>query len=101
MRAAVLGAGALGGFVGGLLARAGGDVTLLARGPHLAAIQRQGLQVQSPEVGDFTVRVAATDDPAQVGPVDLLVLGVKSYDLEAALATASPLLGPQIGRAHV
>lgn len=95
MRIAVLGAGGLGGFFGGLLARSGADVTLLARGAHLAALRSDGLMVQSAAVGDFSVPVRATDDPAQIGPVDLLLVGVKSYDLEAALATAAPLLGPQ------
>jgi 2-dehydropantoate 2-reductase len=94
MRIAVLGAGGLGGVIGGLLARAGEDVTFVARGAHLEAIRRRGLTVKSPVVGELTVRVPATDDPAEVGPVELIVFGVKLYDLEAAAEQMRPMVGP-------
>ena len=95
MKIAILGAGGIGGYYGGLLAHSGQDVTFLARGAHLAAIRDRGLRVESVH-GDFEVRPAqATDDPAQVGPVDLLLVTVKSYDLEAAAEKAHALIGPQ------
>jgi 2-dehydropantoate 2-reductase len=95
MRIAILGAGGIGGYYGGLLARAGHDVTFIARGAHLAALQHGGLRVESVH-GDFIIETTrATDDPAQVGPVDLILVTVKSYDLEPAAEAARPLLGPQ------
>jgi 2-dehydropantoate 2-reductase len=94
MKIAILGAGGVGGYYGGLLARSGQEVTFLARGVHLAAMQSDGLRVESMH-GDFAVRPAqATDDPAEVGPVDLVLVTVKSYDLEAAAEAARPLVGP-------
>jgi len=95
VKIAILGAGGIGGYYGGLLTRSGNDVTFLARGAHLVAIRDHGLRVESAH-GDFEVRPAqATDDPAQIGPVDLVLVTVKSYDLEAAAETASALIGPQ------
>ncbi len=100
MRIAVMGAGAVGGYFGGRLAQAGEPVVLIARGEHLRAIQADGLRVRS-IAGDFTVRVPATDDPARVreliGPVDLVLFGVKSYDTAAAADALRPLLGPETG----
>ena len=93
MRIAVMGSGALGGFFGALLARAGHDVTFIARGAHLEAIRAGGLAVKSP-TGDFAVAGRATDDPRQVGPVDLVLVGVKTYDLDTAAAQLEPLIGP-------
>src|ERR671932_659855 len=93
MRIAVMGSGGVGGFFGGLLARAGEDVTFVARGAHLEAIRSRGLTVNSPVVGDFTVSAPATDDPGTIGSVDLVVVGVKTYDLEAAAGQARPLIG--------
>jgi 2-dehydropantoate 2-reductase len=91
---AVFGAGGIGGYYGALLARSGHHVTLIARGAHLVALQKRGLSVRSVH-GDFVVRsVLATDDPAQVGTVDLVLVAVKSYDLEAASRAARPLVGP-------
>jgi 2-dehydropantoate 2-reductase len=95
MRVAILGAGGVGGYFGGLLARSGQEVVLIARGRHLAALQQQGLSVQSIH-GDFQVKpVWATSNPAEVGPVDLVLVAVKSYDLEAAAQIALPLIGPE------
>ena len=94
MKIAILGSGGVGGYYGGLLARSGHDVTFLARGAHLAAIRDHGLRVESVH-GDFVVRPAkATDDPARAGPVDLVIVAVKSYDLEAVAGAAGPLVGP-------
>jgi 2-dehydropantoate 2-reductase len=94
MRIAVVGAGGTGGFFGGLLARAGEDVAFIARGAHLGAIRERGLTVKSRFVGDFTVKAHATDDPAEVGPVDLVLFCVKAYDTETAAARMPPLVGP-------
>jgi 2-dehydropantoate 2-reductase len=94
VKIAILGAGGVGGYYGGLLARSGQQVTFLARGAHLAAIQSDGLRVESVH-GDFVVRPAqATGDAAEVGLVDLVLVAVKSYDLEAAAKAARPLVGP-------
>ena len=93
MRIAVMGAGGVGGYFGGLLARAGNEVTLIARGPHLEAIRARGLQIKS-QWGDFSVDVDTTDAPGQVvGPVDLVVLSVKTYQNAAAIAALTPLVG--------
>ena len=95
MRIAVVGAGALGGFYGGLLARAGENLTFVARGQTLATLRDAGLTVRSRLAGEFTLPVDATDDPDGIGPVDLVFLGVKTYDLNAAIATVRPLVGPE------
>ena len=83
MKIAVLGAGGIGGYVGGRLAEAGHDVTLVARGRHLAAIRERGLRIESP-LGDARLDdVKATEDIAGVGPVDVVVVAVKMPDLGA------------------
>jgi 2-dehydropantoate 2-reductase len=93
-RIAILGAGGVGGYYGGLLAQSGMDVTFIARGAHLAALREVGLRVQSVD-GDFHVRPAsATDRPADLGPVEFVIVSVKTYDLEEAAAGARPLVGP-------
>ena len=94
MRFAILGSGAVGGYYGARLARAGHEVTFLARGAHLRAIRERGLLVWSP-LGDFVVRARAEDDPARVGAVDVVVVAVKTYDNPAALALLLPLVGPE------
>jgi 2-dehydropantoate 2-reductase len=90
VRIAVLGAGGVGGYYGGALSHAGHDVTFLARGAHLAAIRVRGLKVQTPE-GTFTAKVAATNDPAKLGPADAAIVAVKCYSL-AEVAPAVALL---------
>ena len=90
MRIAVLGAGGVGGYYGGILARSGHDVALLARGAHLDAVREKGLEVRTPE-GAFTVRVAAADDPESLGPADLAIVAVKTYSL-AEIAPAAAVL---------
>ena len=95
MRIAVVGTGAVGGYFGGRLAQAGQDIVFLARGAHLRAIQEQGLQVESVD-GDFAISPAhATDDPAQIGHVDLVLLAVKGWQVPQAIETMRPLLGPE------
>ena len=94
MRVAIVGAGAMGSFFGGVLARAGEDVSFIARGPQLAALNDSGLTIRSTMIGDCTLAVEATDDPNQVGPVDAVLFCVKTYDLEPAAQAVLPLLGP-------
>ncbi len=94
MRVAVMGAGGLGGYFGALLARAGNDVTLIARGEQLEAVRSRGLMLRSRVVGDITVHPAATDHCEEVGQVELLMMCVKTYDLESAAVEARPLVGP-------
>ncbi len=95
MRVAVIGAGGIGGLYGGLLARAGHQVSFLARGEHLRAIQRDGLRVQSAQFGTFVVQPhVATSDPRQLGPSDLALFAVKTYDLDAAAEAALLTLAP-------
>lgn len=93
MRVAVLGAGAIGAYVGASLCRAGVDVHLIARGAHLAALRADGVQVLSPR-GDFSAHPHATDDPAGVGPVDYVFLGLKAHSYASAGSLVAPLLGP-------
>ncbi|MGW6532358.1 2-dehydropantoate 2-reductase, partial [Streptomyces venezuelae] len=91
MKVAVLGAGAIGAYVGAALHRAGADVHLVARGPHLAAMRQHGARVLSPR-GDFTARVRATGDPAEIGPVDFVFLGLKATSYAACGPLIAPLL---------
>ena len=90
MKIVIAGAGAIGGFIGAKLARAGADVVLFARGPHLAAMQQRGLQVRSPD-GDFEVRPAVTGDLSATGAADVVFLGVKAHALTALAPTLRPL----------
>ncbi len=92
MRFAILGSGAVGGYYGAKLWQAGHDVTFVARGKHLDAIRRRGLEIRSP-MGDFIARGPAEEDPAKVGRVDCVVLATKCYDNGSAL----PMLGSMIG----
>jgi 2-dehydropantoate 2-reductase len=90
---AVVGAGAVGGYYAARLARAGFDVSLVARGAHLEAIQARGLWVWSP-LGDMVVHPRATADPAAIGPVDVVLYAVKTYDNASALPMLPALVGP-------
>lgn len=91
---AVFGSGAVGGYFGGRLAQAGEDVAFIARGRHLDAIRRDGLRITSGSA-DFTVRPGlATDDPAAVGPVDAVLLAVKTWQVVDAAKSMAPLIGP-------
>ncbi|OLF04344.1 2-dehydropantoate 2-reductase [Actinophytocola xinjiangensis] len=91
MKVAVLGAGAIGAYVGAALHRAGAEVHLIARGPHLKEIRQSGVRVLSPR-GDFTSRPHATDDPTEVGPVDHIFLGLKANRYAEAGPMIKPLL---------
>src|SRR5882672_2478390 len=94
MRIAVIGAGGVGGAFGVALAKAGADVTFVARGAHLAAMRANGLKVLSPR-GDLHLNPArATDEPAGIGPVDFVLFCVKLWDVESAGAAIRPLIGP-------
>jgi 2-dehydropantoate 2-reductase len=93
MRIAVFGTGGVGGYFGGRLARAGHDVTFVARGEHLRAIKATGLKVDSP-AGDFVIFPAtATDDVKEVGEVDLVIVGVKAWQVPEAARQMKPLVG--------
>lgn len=95
MRIAVVGAGGVGGYFGGRLAAAGEDVTFIARGAHLHAILERGLKIESKAGGDVSLPPGgATDDPASVGPVDVVLFCVKLYDVDTAAKAALPLVGP-------
>ncbi len=95
MKILIMGTGGVGGYYGGLLAQQGNDVTFIARGAHLNAIQQEGLKVKSIH-GDFTVSPAnATDDPANVGAVDLILFCVKTYNTDDAAQAIRPAVGPQ------
>ena len=95
MRIAVFGAGAVGGYFGGRLAQAGEDVVLIARGEHLRAMQTHGLRVESIE-GDFVVDpIQASDDPAEVGVVDAILVAVKAWQVADAAWAMRPMVGPE------
>ena len=94
MKVCIYGAGAIGGLLGAkLLAGGGAEVTLIARGPHLAAMREKGLTLKS-EGEEMTVRPLATDDPAEAGPQDFVILALKAHSLPAVAARLAPLLGP-------
>ena len=96
MKVAVVGAGAIGSYVGAALCRGGADVHLIARGEHLAAMRRDGVTVLSPR-GDFHAHPHATSDPADVGQVDIVFLGLKAYSYAGAGHLIRPLLRPGTG----
>ena len=93
MRIVIAGAGAIGGYIGARLARAGADVVLHARGPHLQAMQERGLRVSSPD-GEFEVKPEVTGDLAAIGTADVVFLGVKAHGLTALAPGLRPLFGP-------
>ena len=95
MRIAVFGTGGVGGYFGGRLAQSGQDVVFIARGDHLKAMLNDGLRVDSVK-GDFVVNpVQAVADPAQVGVVDVVILGVKTWQVKDAADAMRPMIGPQ------
>jgi len=93
MRFLIAGAGAIGGYIGARMAQAGFDVTLFARGPHLRAMQGHGVQVKSPE-GDFIAHPTIASSLEEVGPVDVVFLGVKAHGLPQLAPHLKPVLGP-------
>ena len=93
MRIAIFGTGGVGGYFGGRLAQAGEDVTFIARGEHLRAIQTNGLRVESLS-GDFTIDTAkATDNVSEIGEVDLVIVGVKAWQVTDAARSMKPMVG--------
>ncbi len=94
MRIAVVGAGGVGGAFGAALAKAGADVTFIARGAHLAAMKSKGLRIEGGRGETHLVPTQATDDPASVGPVDFVLFCVKLWDVESAGEHIKPLVGP-------
>jgi 2-dehydropantoate 2-reductase len=94
MKSVIVGAGAIGAYIGAALSRAGQDVTLFARGPHLAAMQERGVRVYT-EKEEWHVRPKVTGDLATVGPVDTVFLAVKAHSLPGLMPKLQPLLGPE------
>ncbi len=94
MRICIFGAGAVGGYLAGFLARGGAKVSVVARGAHLAAIRAEGLRVETPDDA-LTVHVAASDDPADLGPQDTVLVTVKAPGLAEVATRIGPLLGPE------
>src|SRR5688572_8435972 len=93
MRIAVIGVGGVGGYFGGRLAQAGHDVTFIARGATLEALRMRGLRVES-ILGDFVIDpVPVSDDPRTVGPVDVILMAVKAWQIPEAAAQLQPMLG--------
>lgn len=93
MRIAIMGSGGLGGYFGARLAEGGAEVHFIARGAHLAAMREKGLAVEGP-VPFHLPSVRATDQPAEVGPVDFVLIAVKLWDTESALEQLRPMVGP-------
>ncbi len=95
MQIVIMGTGGMGGYYGGLLARQGNDVTFVARGTHLDAIQKKGLQVKSIH-GDFTISSPkATDDPAALATPELILFCTKTYDTDEAVQKIRPITGKE------
>ena len=94
MRFLIAGAGAIGAYIGARMAQAGFEVTLYARGPHLRAMQEHGVQVKSSE-GDFVARPRIAASLEEVGPVDVVFLGVKAHGLPQLAPQLRPVVGPQ------
>ncbi|MEO0863291.1 MAG: 2-dehydropantoate 2-reductase [Pseudomonadota bacterium] len=92
MKICVFGAGAIGGYMGVKLAQAGADVSLVARGPHLAAMQANGLRLIE-ETGDSTVQVTASDTPADLGPQDYIIVTLKAHSVPPVVDKMAPLMG--------
>ena len=89
-----MGSGGVGGFFGGRLLKAGADVSFIARGRHLEALRRDGLTIENEPQGDIHIpKVRATEDPASLGPVDLVILSVKLWDTEDAARQIAPIVG--------
>ena len=97
MRIVVMGSGGTGGFFGAKLARAGEDVTFVARGAHLAALRADGVRVRSAIEGEWTVRAPAVERLDGLPPADVVLFCVKSFDTEEAAALIRPVVGPDTG----
>ncbi len=97
MKIAIMGAGALGCYYGGRMLQAGRDVSFVARGAHLEALQRDGLKIESPLGDGHLPDIKATSDPGEIGPVDMILFMVKLYDTEDAARAMAPMLGTETG----
>ncbi len=96
MKVCIYGAGAIGGLVGALLARKGdAEVSLIARGPHLAAIREKGLTINGPDESFTISNIKATDDPAELGPQDYVIVALKAHSVGGIVDKMQPLLGPE------
>ena len=98
MRIAIMGAGSIGGYFGGMLARSGNQVTLIARGAHLAAVRERGLQIHTDDemlTIPCSSTMQATDTPSEAGVADLILLTVKTYQNEQAIPAMLPMVGPE------
>ena len=93
MKVAIMGAGAIGAYVGARLVEAGEDVTFIARGAHLEALKGDGLTIESPLGSVEGLRVTATDDPKEAGQADIVIFAVKMWDTGAAAAALAPMIG--------
>ncbi len=93
MKVCIYGAGAIGGLLGARLAAAGAEVSLIARGPHLAAMRERGLELKTPE-GSIVTHPRATSDAAELGPQDYVIVALKAHSVPAAVPAMQPLLGP-------
>jgi 2-dehydropantoate 2-reductase len=94
MKICVFGAGAIGGYMGVKLAQAGADVSLVARGPHLAAMQSKGLTLIEEDGAPQTVQVTASDNPADLGPQDYVIVTLKAHSVPPVVSRMQPLIGP-------
>jgi 2-dehydropantoate 2-reductase len=97
MRIAIMGAGGVGGYFGARLVKGGADVTFIARGAHLAAMRERGLTVESAHEPIHLSKVNVTDDPAGIGPVDMVMFCVKLWDTEPAARSLLPIVTPETG----
>lgn len=95
MRVCIYGAGAIGGYLGVLLHRAGADVSLVARGPHLAAMQASGVRLLMEDGQELTARPRCTSDPQELGPQDYLIVCLKAHSIPSVVEQMLPLLGPE------
>ena len=100
MKICVFGAGAVGGILAGRLLKSGTDISIIARGAHLAAIQKKGLSVRDRD-GDWAVPATATDDTSSLGVQDVLIIGLKAHTVTAALDQMAPLIGPKTTVMHI
>ena len=96
-RFAIMGSGGVGGYFGACLAQAGFDTWFVARGAHLEAMQTGGLRIEGPDETVAVQAVKATDNPAEIGPVDFVLFSVKLWDTAEAGAACRPMLGEQTG----
>src|SRR5262245_19568285 len=94
MKFAVVGAGAIGAFIGAMLSKSGADVTLIARGAHLRAMRERGVRVRG-SLGEFVAHPAATDGPSSIGAVHVALLTLKAHSLVEMAPRLTPLLGPE------